>query len=231
MAFAIFLSIIYVGGIGYGMFRLHLIPQTINDWALSLAGFSAPLALAWLIGVLIFVGRAVGAQRRELELARDAFEAQKTVLGQMHGQIEALADRESRTAQDILEAGRLGRATTFVNSLPLYEARLGKVVEEIGKRLPVLQQAGDDKPVGRPPRDFGTLATYLDVVAANKVDLKEHLGGRAADVMKLVREYQNSFNLILAKAQETNNTILLLGPMAETNNQLTRHFGSAETDS
>jgi hypothetical protein len=78
----------------------------------------------------------------------------------------------------------------------------------------------------RPPRDFQSLIDYLNLMSANNVDLKGQLGPNASDIMALAKEYQLSFKIILGTARETNNTILLLGPIAEVNDRLVRHFGN-----
>ena len=219
MYFWILLSLLYLGAAGYAPFWFGAVPESAFEWGVYATGFVMPLAFFWFLLVALL-------QRRELQQQRQSMDAQHEELRGVRAALDGNAATQMKAAEMTLEAARLARSTAFVNSVSIYQARLAKIVQEIGKRLPSVAQPESGQVAVPLPRDFQTLVDYLALIESNKVDVTKHLGVHTQDVMRLVKEYQTAYGTILTAATETNNVLLVSGSMAEVNDRLVRQFGT-----
>lgn len=219
MYFWVLLSFLYLGGVGYAPFWFGAVPESAFEWGVYATGFVMPLAFFWFLVVALL-------QRRELQQQRRSMDTQHDELRNLRAALDGNVATQMKAVEMTLEAARVARSTAFVNSMSIYQARLVRLVQEIGKRLPSVAQPESGQAAAPLPRDFQTLVDYLMLIESNKVDVTKHLGVHTQDVMKLVKEYQTSYGAILAVATETNNVVLVSGPMAEVNDRLVRQFGT-----
>ena len=226
MYFWILLSLLYLGAAGYAPFWLHSIPGSLFEWGVYTTSFVTPLALLWFLIVALLQRLDLKLQREALELQRQSLDTQREELRGLREALDGNATTQMKAAEMTLVATQVARSNAFVNSLPIYHARLERLVQEIGRRLPRVSQPEAGQPPEPQPRDSQTLVDYLTLIEASKIDITKHLGVHAQDVMKLVKEYQTSYGMVLAVAKETNNALLISGPMTDVNDRLVRHFGT-----